>query len=107
MIPKAVNELLRIYPGLEDLIALLGDLTDRPTQDTELEIKQHLAARVFFLLLGEIANAPNFVVLEERIRSRLQLPQNKLTELTDIMATTVTSVDSAGIGRRSSLNDLP
>lgn len=107
MIPKAVNELLRIYPGLEDLIALLCDLTDRPKQDTELEIKQHLASRVFFLLLGEIASAPNFVVLEERIRSRLQLPQHTLTELADVMATTVTSVDSAGIGRRSSLNDLP
>lgn len=107
MIPKAIDELIRIYPDLKDLIALLGNLTDRPTQDTELEIKQHLAARVFFLLLGEVANAPNFVVLEERIRSRLQLPQHKLTDLTDVMATTVTSVDSASIGRRSSLNDLP
>ena len=55
MLPDGVYQVMHAYPDLTGLVRLLSELSEQSETALERDIKEHVAARVFFLLLGEVA----------------------------------------------------
>ncbi len=104
MLEPVTSELLRLHPTLDDLIGLLSRLGGRPPDDTIAEVREHLALRVLFLLLGEVDSAPNYDVLRRRLEARLRIAE--ASALIDALAAIRAHVQSADVGPRSGLEDL-
>lgn len=106
-LPSAVEEVLRLRPNLDGLVDLLGALTGRSAPDSLREIEEHVATRIFFLLLGEIADAPNYDVLAARVAQRLGMGAPTTRPLVEALVHTLLNTGAAEVGRRQSVNDLP
>jgi len=106
MLPAAAQEVLRLQPNIDGLLSLLAQITSRPVSELESELKTHLAARICFVLLGEVETATNYDVIVRRLAARLGTP-HAIEPLTDAVARTLIFLDSAGDGRRLGLADLP
>jgi hypothetical protein len=107
MLPDAVDILLDSYPTIADLISALSELTGIPPEDMNVDLKQFLAARLFFLLLGEIRTATNFSLILKRIESRLSLGPDQAMLLAERMAAASSSTLTSQYARRTGLSDIP
>jgi 5-methylcytosine-specific restriction endonuclease McrA len=107
VLPAAVNEILDLKPQLGDLLELLSELTGRSVDENMREIQEHVAARVFFLLLGDISDAPNFEILSGRISRRLGIPASQITSLVEALVQALLNTGASEVGRRRSVRDLP
>lgn len=107
MLPAGVVEVLRVKPQFRDLLALLGEMTGRRIEESMREIQEHVAARIFFLLLGDISDAPNFDIVSERIGRRLGMSASQSASLVEALVQALLSSGAAEIGRRRSVGDLP
>ncbi len=107
MLPSAVRTVLGIAPEIEDLLALLASLSGRPTGSLRQELKEHLASRVFFLLLAELGAAPNFSAIRNRLQTRLRFSQETLDELSTQLADAQASVEAYFTLTGAGIGDLP
>lgn len=106
MLPTAVNEVLRFRPRLSGLLELLSDLTGRDIVEGTREIEEHVAARIFFLLLGEIADAPNFDLVTTRVAQRLHVSASEVADLATSLVDALLNGNASEVGRRESISDL-
>jgi|SRR5262245_22663518 len=106
MLPTAARELLRLTSGIDGLLRILSQVTGRPVEELEAEVKSHLAARISFLLLGEVEDASNYNIILKRLTARLRI-SSSLEPLTDAIANTLLCLGTAADVRRLSLLDLP
>jgi hypothetical protein len=106
MLPTAAREVLRLTPDIDGLLRLLSQVTGRPNDELAAELRTHLAARIAFLLLGEVEDAPNYNVILKRLTARLRI-SSPLEPLTDAIARTLLSLDAAADVRRMGLLELP
>lgn len=102
-----VKEILRRTSSLDDLIALLADLSGRPADVVRTELVEHLGTRVAFLLLGEALSAPNYSAIEARVERRFNGDTETVRELASELARTVACIEAADVSRKASLRDLP
>jgi hypothetical protein len=100
-------EVLRKAPSIEDLLALLTDLSGRAQDELRAELSEHLATRVAFLLLGDVLDAGNYSIVQDRLARRFGAARGDVTALADELAHTMARIDAAGISRKSGLRDLP
>ena len=107
MLPEGVHQVLHAYPDLAGLVRLLGELSEQSDAALEQELKEHVAARVFFLLLGEVASAPNYDLLETRLDRKLRLPRHQLAPIAEAVARALASLHAGSPTRKASLRDLP
>jgi hypothetical protein len=82
LLPEAVRTIRQQSPKLDSLLALLASLTGQAVESLQDEVADHIAARIFFLLLEEARDSPGFDVLEERLAARLptELRSRNLSE---------------------------
>lgn len=108
MFPQAARELMRVCGGLDGLLSHLALLAGRPKEDLLREIEEHVAARLFFLVVGELQDASNYDSIGSRLGHALPgIPPAELARLHEFFAATVVHIEAAQLGRRSSLADLP
>src|SRR5262245_20878406 len=106
-LPPAVREVLRLWNSTETLLGVLSQLSGRPVGELEAELCEHLAVRIGFLLLGDLASATNFGVLEKRLGERLDLGEEPARRLAQFLACSASQIDSWTEGPRRTLADLP
>ncbi|WP_109485781.1 HNH endonuclease signature motif containing protein [Occallatibacter savannae] len=107
MLPAPIVTLLQLYPSIPDLLSILQRWSDRSADDAEQELKEHLASRIFFLLLSDIETAPNFTAACRRIESRLGLSANTAEQLTEELSIIASRLRTLSSVRASGLSDLP
>jgi len=97
-----------LWSTTETLLELLGRLSDRPSEDVESEVREHLALRIAFILIAEAEGAPNFSLVEQRVRERLRgVPPENLRMLTRALALSMSQIDSWSDTPRAALMELP
>lgn len=104
---RVIAELKKSAPTSDRLLELLAELSGRTLGDVTTEIDDHLASRIGFLLLGEIAGAENFETMLTRLRHRLNMSLSDATALAQELAETAASIEAASIRRKAGLRDLP
>ncbi len=102
-----VKEILRRSSSLDDLVTLLAELSGRSSAAVQDEIVAHLGARIAFLLLGEISDAPNYAAIESRVARRYRADLASVRDLAAQLAQTAAWVNAAEVSRKTSLRDLP
>jgi hypothetical protein len=103
---EAVEQLLRECPSLDALLGLLGAVSQQPREQTETEVKRHVATRIVFLLLSEIDGSPNYLVTRRRLDGRLAGHCRDTDELVRALVVLSGHVDSLSVRWRSGLEDL-
>lgn len=104
---RLVTEVLRQAPSLDELVKLLAELSGRAQDDVRHELAEHLGARVAFLLLGDVMDAPNYTTLEARLAKRSLKSATNLAPLAGHLAQAAALVEAASITKKVSLRDLP
>jgi hypothetical protein len=107
MFSTATREIRQLHPRLVDLLRVLAGLSGRSADEVSEELESHLAARICFLLLGELDGASSFEVIQRRLTRRLQRDSKDMSDLVQALASTLVSIDSADLAQRSTLLDLP
>jgi 5-methylcytosine-specific restriction endonuclease McrA len=100
-----VNEVLRRASSVEELLALLADLSGRSQDALREEVAAHLAGRVAFLLLGEVLGAANYSAIEARVGRRFR--DDDIASLATELAQTAAWIETSSVGRKVSIRDLP
>jgi len=101
-----VNDVLTVFPDISSLLHGLAHVSGRNEADLEREVREHLATRLAFLLLGEVEGAANFPTIGRRIRQALP-PNAELGDLVSSVAKFSCAVESSNDMRRTSWADLP
>ena len=101
-----ITEILQRAPTVDSLLALLSELSGRSTDALRKEVVEHLAARVAFLLLGDVLRAPNYNAIEARVASRFGIDVRRVSTLAAELAQTAAWVEAAEVGRKISLREL-
>lgn len=107
MLPEPAKCLLESSAGIADLVGLLSRLSGRSTDETVTELREHLASRIFFLLLSDIATASSYTTIERRVSSRLEGTTHDPKRVSTLLAETLGRIEASSVARRSSLGDLP
>ena len=97
---------LGLKASLPDLVELLSDLTGRAVAENTQELETHVAARIVFLLLGEVADASNFGVLSRRLAARLRRSEPEIASLAGALVESLSCMTGAEVGRREGLGRL-
>jgi 5-methylcytosine-specific restriction endonuclease McrA len=106
-LPLPTQEVLRLWAGTEELLEVLSRLSGRSVEELESELREHLAVRISFLLLGEARGASNYFVLEKRVRDRLTLEGTEVKRLAGALALSASQVDAWNEEPRTALTELP
>ena len=101
------TEITQRAPTVDALLALLSELSGRPAEALRKELVEHLAARLAFLLLGDVLGAPNYGAIESRVAHRFGVDAPSVSSLAAELAQTAAWIEAADVARKLSLRDLP
>lgn len=107
MLKRTVETLLQLHPTVDSLSAAIAGASGLKKDAIEDEVKEHLATRLAFLLLGEIASVSNYDAFEARIRRRLPATGQDVTVLVESLAALLSNTLAAESCRKPGIADLP
>jgi 5-methylcytosine-specific restriction endonuclease McrA len=106
-VSQLLAELLNRTSSLDELVDLLAELSGRTANALRLEMAEHLATRICFLLMGEAREFRNYSEMESKLSARFRVPVDQVEALAGELAKTMAWIAAADVCRKDGLRDLP